>query len=417
MRVLYLAPAGRTPEQLSRYAILHEEIQALAEAGVEAYVLSTASPTDIDRGRIHIRSVPNKSIGEFRKTLAFLGRTRRAVPFANLGDPVRCQKALRIERIAAEVIQRERISLIHSYFGWPRGYGGMLARAATGVPLVAGLRGSDVNVNPAIRYGFRLNRSFDRTVRRLLRTCDASVYVSDFLKRRAEELGARPESGRVILKGVRQDAFRARQDRDAVRRTLGWGSEPVILAVSGLVPIKGLTHVLEALSHVRAAGHAFSFVMCGDGPEQAALAQSARQLGLGDRVRFAGRVVRAEIPAYFAGADIFVHGALIEASGNVLLEAMSSGLPIVCTDAGGPAEYVLDGINGFVVPVAAPEAMAQRIVLLLEDSSLRQRLGRQGRLRAETDLAYQRMIDETLTTYESVLGERNGLASTAKSTA
>ena len=82
-------------------------------------------------------------------------------------------------------------------------------------------------------------------------------------------------------------------------------------------------------------------------------------------------------------AELFVHGALIEASGNVLLEAMAAGLPIVCTDAGGPSEYVADGVAGLIVPPADPKAMANRMRLLLEGGPLREQLGRQGRQRAK----------------------------------
>lgn len=405
MRVLYLAPAGRRPEHLSRYSFLDEEIRALADAGVEAYVVSTASPIDVDQGRLHIRALPQNSLVEGGKTLGFLSRRVAGVPWANLTEPVRCHTAVRIERFAAEVIKRERISLIHSYFGWPRGYGGILARAATGIPLVAGLRGSDVNVDATIGYGSRLTASYDRAIRRLLRVADATVYVSEFLKRKGEALGSPPGAGRVILKGVRLDLFCARADRALLRAQLGWGPRPVILAVSGLVRIKGLNHVLEALGAVRKSGLDFSFIVCGEGPERETLDGIAQRCGLADRVQFAGRVPRAEITKYFAACDLLVHGALIEASGNVLLEAMAASLPIVCTDAGGPAEYVRDGVTGFVVPVGDPAAMAQKVALLLSDQNLRQAQGSSGRKHALANFGYERMIDDTLAVYSSVLGD------------
>ena len=90
-----------------------------------------------------------------------------------------------------------------------------------------------------------------------------------------------------------------------------------------------------------------------------------------------GRISRG----YFAAADVFVHASRIEAAGYVLLEAMAAGLPVVCTDAGGPAEYVANDVAGFVVPVADPAAMAERVLLLLRNTELRERLGRQARER------------------------------------
>ena len=82
---------------------------------------------------------------------------------------------------------------------------------------------------------------------------------------------------------------------------------------------------------------------------------------------------------------------------------MASGLPVVCTDAGGPAEYVKDGVTGFVGPVAAPSVMADYLGRLLDDRSMRETMGSSGRALALTAYAYERMIDETLKVYEVVL--------------
>jgi glycosyltransferase involved in cell wall biosynthesis len=135
------------------------------------------------------------------------------------------------------------------------------------------------------------------------------------------------------------------------------------------------------------------------------LREAAVGLGIDKQTRFAGRVSRAMIPEMFSAADFLVHGALIEASGNSLLEAMASGLPVVCTNAGGPAEYVMDQKTGFVVPVADPEAMAARIRVLLIDPTLREQLGRQAREWVEQHFTYDRMVQQTLETYLTVIGE------------
>lgn len=404
LRVLYLAPRSHHPGELSRYSFLEEEIRALADAGIEAYVLSAVEARDLDHGRVHVRALPADSMGERARTLGFLARHLGDVPLANLTSALQCYRSVRFEHFAANVIGREGISLIHSYFGWPGGFGGLLARAATGVPLVAGLRGSDVNTLPSLGYGSRLDPFFARAFQRLLRAADCTVYVSEFLRRQAVAIGAKAETGRVILKGVRLDLFSVDRDRDQARAAIGAGPQPLILAVAGLVPIKGLNDILDALAIVRASGREFSFVVCGEGPDRAALETQAKRLRLDTCSRFLGKVSRTDIRSYFAAADLLVHGSRIEASGNVLLEAMASGLPVVCTDAGGPAEYVRDGVTGFVVPVADPAAMAGRITRLLDDPDLRRECGHLARQHAEANFAYERMIGETLAVYRLLLG-------------
>ena len=399
LRVLYLAPPSEQAGPLSRYSFLDEEIRALAARGIDAYVVSRVPGAKKDEDRIHVRTVAADSGRERARTLGFIARHLSNIPVTNFADFHQAYRTMRVERFCAEIIARERISLIHSYFAWPRGFGGSVAKAATGVPLIAGMRGSDVNTIPRLSYGSRLDPSFDRAVRRLVKSADRMVFVSEFLRRQGLSLGASEPKTRVILKGVRLNQFDA---RSRMRHAVG---RPTILTVAGLVAIKGIDHILDALRLVRSAGFEFSYVVCGDGVQQTMLQRRAEELGLADLVDFRGRVPRTVIASHFAAADILVHGSLIEASGNVLLEAMASGVPVVCTDAGGPAEYVQNGVTGFVVPVADPEAMAKRIIELLQQPPLLAQFGRAARELAERRFSYDRMIDETIDVYRQVLSE------------
>jgi glycosyltransferase involved in cell wall biosynthesis len=405
VRVLSLVPISRDARKLSRYSFLDEELRALAAAGIDVFVFSESPTAGSDDGCVHIRPLPNDSMSWRARTARFYTSHRGLVPLANLTDPLQVYRGLRTECAAADLVRAERIDIVHSYFGWPKGYGGQLVKAATGIPLVAGLRGADVDVLPEHEYGARLDKSFDRSMRRLLRVADRTVSVSDFIRRQALKLGARAEAADVILKGVRLDLFdRAR--RPHARAALNLGQTPMILAVGGLVPIKGISDLLTAMSIVARQGVAFRFMVCGNGEERERLERQAASLGLADRVTFAGRVARDVIPDYFAAADVFVHGALIEASGNVLLEAMSAGLPIVCTDAGGPAEYVSHSNTGFVVPIADPPAMAERVTWLLEHDAQREEMGVRARALAESRFSYDRMTGETIGLYRSLVSPR-----------
>jgi len=405
IRVLSLAPISGDARKLSRYSFLDEELRALADAGVDVFVFSASPDGHSDHGRVHMRPLPSDSMSWRARAARFYASHRHVVPVANLTDPLQIYRGVRTECAAVDIVRAERIDIVHSYFGWPKGYGGQFVKAATGLPLVAGLRGADINTLPEHDYGARLDASFDRSMRRLLRVADRTVSVSDFVRRQAIGLGARSEAADVILKGVRLDLFDNAR-RPQARVALGLGPTPLVLAVAGLVPIKGIGHILTAMSMVAGQGLAFRLVICGEGGERAQLERQAASLGIGNHVTFAGRVARDLITDYFAAADVFVHGALIEASGNVLLEAMGAGLPAVCTDAGGPSEYVSHGHTGFVVPVADPPAMAERVAWLLRHETERQQMGTRARARAESLFAYGRMIDETVSLYRSLLSRK-----------
>jgi phosphatidylinositol alpha-1,6-mannosyltransferase len=403
MKVLYLVPQPKQGDRLGAYTFLDEEIEALGAAGIHAYVLSTAAPADRERRNVQIRSeAARRSVATEFGAASLLLRRLGAVPRGNVWHPLNLYRPARAEHLAAAIVKEEGIDLIHSHFAWPRGYGGLLARAETGRPLIATLRGTDILLDSTIGYGRRSDPCFDRAVRRLVRIADRTVYFSNYMRDRGVALGARPEAARVIRKGVDLTHFTVADDRLALRRNLGLAARPMILTVAGLIERKGVHHILNALAHLRDDVD-FTFVVCGDGPDRARLEALAAQLKLHDRVVFAGRVDRQTIPKYFAACDVFVLASVVEAAGNVLFEAMSSGRPVVCTDSGGPGEYVAEGQTGFVVPVGDPAAMARRIRQLLDDPALQDRLGGEGRRRTVREFDYGRMVSDLIAVYEETL--------------
>jgi glycosyltransferase involved in cell wall biosynthesis len=404
MRVLYLVPQAKSPERLGAYTFLDEEIEALASAGIEAFVLSSAAKEDKwCRGARLCSLDARTSVANRLMTPILLARstglTRRAVR-----HPVRAYRAAFIEQVATTIVQDERIDLIHSHFAWPKGLGGAMVRAATGRPLIASFRGTDILVNAAIGHGRRRHPLFDGNVRTLLRQADLTLYFSDYMRTQALSLGARPESARVIRKGVDLSRFHPVDDRLALRQQLGFGSRPMILTVAGLIPLKAIDRILLALARLQRADRDFTFVVCGEGPERRNLEKLSAELGMADRVVFAGRVERAAVPRYFAACDVFVLASIVESSPNVLLEAMAAGRPVVCTDAGGPAEYVSDGQTGFVVPIGDDRAIAARVEQLLDNPRLADALGAEGRRRTIDQLDYRRMVRDVVDVYHETLG-------------
>jgi glycosyltransferase involved in cell wall biosynthesis len=403
MRVLYLVPQPKMPNRIAAYTFLDEEIQALANHGVEAYVLSTAVPKDSSCGGVRLVSVDARSSAAGRLAGAgFVASTLRSGTVRRLRQPLAWYRSAWREHVAAKVIEEERIDIIHSHFAWPGGFGGMLARRATRRPLVASLRGTDILLDHRIDHGRRKSPVFDHAVRSLLAVADRTLYFSEFMRTHALALGAKSESTRLIRKGVDLSCFSVAADRSAAKEALAVGSRPMVLTVAGLIPLKGIHYLLEALSRLRDR-YDFTFVVCGEGPERIRLEELSVSLGLGERTKFMGRVARMEVAKYFAACDVFVLASSLEAAGNVVLEAMASGRPVVCTDAGGPGEYVADGQTGFVVPVADVQGLSSRIGMLLGDPALASRLGAEGRRRAIDEFGYDRMVSDLLDVYREVL--------------
>jgi glycosyltransferase involved in cell wall biosynthesis len=403
MKVLQLVPPADTGGGIAAYGFLDEEMHALSGRGVQLFVISPtlSAPRTVDGVRV-LPLPPGRSPEELLRTSAFVLRQRARIPRESLRPISSFVHAARIERFAADTIRREGIDLVHSHFGWPRGTGGLLAARAAGVPVVASFRGMDLFLNPEIDYGLRRDPAYDAAVRQLLRFADRTVYWGDSTRRIGLALGADPDGAVLLRKGVDTSRFHVVADRDVVLAELDLRPPMIFSAATLLIPRKGIDTALRALARLKDS-HPFTYVVCGEGGQREELQRLANDLGLGDRVRFVGRLTRDEIASYFAACDMYLLASVVEAAGNVVLEAMASGRPVVCTDSGGPPEYVEHEVTGLVVPPRDPMRMAEAIGRLLDDADLRERLGTSARRTAESELPYSQMTDRVLAIYEEAL--------------
>ena len=168
------------------------------------------------------------------------------------------------------------------------------------------------------------------------------------------------------------------------------------VTVGRLVPWKQVNGLLEALTEVPELG----LVVVGDGPERPRLERRARELGVQDRVYFAGRRPKKEALGLMAACDLFVLNSAYEGLPHVVLEAMALGLPVVATAAGGTPEVVRDGETGVLVP-GRYATLGASLSALARDPALRRRLGRAARQWVGERLSAENMIrltEETLFT-------------------
>jgi glycosyltransferase involved in cell wall biosynthesis len=147
----------------------------------------------------------------------------------------------------------------------------------------------------------------------------------------------------------------------------------VVGAVGRLAPVKGFHHLLEASALVLRQFPSTTFVVLGDGPAAEALHRRSVQLGVADRVTFAGS--SNNMPAAYASFDVFVLPSLSEAMPMSLMEAMAAAKPVVATSVGSIPMMINDHQNGLLVPPADPVALAAGLCELLASREARFRMG------------------------------------------
>ncbi len=175
-------------------------------------------------------------------------------------------------------------------------------------------------------------------------------------------------------RGIDLDAFDPALRDPGLRESLG-GDEttPVLLMVSRLVKEKDLEDLIGLDHELRSRGTSFRFVLVGDGPMRDELEAALPQ------AHFAGQLTGAELARWYASADVFIFPSTTETLGNVVLEALASGLPAVVVDQGGPQDLINDGETGFIAPAKDIASIADRLQPLLEDETLRVRMGGEAR--------------------------------------
>jgi rhamnosyl/mannosyltransferase len=186
-----------------------------------------------------------------------------------------------------------------------------------------------------------------------------------------------------------------------LERVRGKG-DALLLFVGHLRYYKGLNYMLQALCGVPHA----QLMVVGVGPMEGTWRSLAQDLGVAERVRFAGDVPTAELPLYYAACDVFVlpSSERSEAFGLVQLEAMAAGKPVVCTELGTGTSFVnVDGETGFVVPARDPHALASATRRLIADDALRLRMGGAGRARVKREFRLDNMVDRVVAQYEDLI--------------
>jgi|HubBroStandDraft_1064217.scaffolds.fasta_scaffold04194_4 glycosyltransferase involved in cell wall biosynthesis len=293
-------------------------------------------------------------------------------------------------------VQSERIHVIH---GTDR------PRDATYAVALATLTGRKSIVHVHVAWSERYSAPAKWAVRR----ADGVFAISDFVTNTVVSTGTPRHRVHTILNGIDLSRWTPGIDGSGIRREFKIPpNAPLLATVSRLFGAKGHWDVLHALPRVCEAVPDVRWLIVGTdavevhgGSLTAELKVRANQLGLGDRIVFAGQ--RSDIPKVMAACDVFTMPSLLEPFGLVFLEAMAMERPVLAVDDGGTPEVVEHGRCGLLTPPGDVDAIAESLVTLLRDPQLRARMGAYGRARVLAGFTAQRMARDAGQAYEAVL--------------
>ena len=261
-------------------------------------------------------------------------------------------------------------------------------------------------LNPNEKLMLRFNYMLRSYEKRLMRRSDALVAVSLYTRNELTELyDIDEEKIHVIYNGVDTKKFKPTRNRVGLRLELGLEEEQrIILCVGRLYYRKGITILLKSIPEVVQKFRDAKFVISGKGfkKNEEYLRKLAEKLKIEKYVAFLGYVPDEKLPDLYAASDIFVLPALYENFPFAILEAQSTGLPVISTKVGGIPEFLTDNKNGLLVDPGDSKQLAQRIMVLLGDPVLAEELGGRGRRLVEEKFAWPLITEKVVELYRAI---------------
>ena len=298
---------------------------------------------------------------------------------------------------------RDRIDVIHCGNIRPVGYSVWWASVRLGIPYIVYVNGGDL-----LRERRKASRSFLKraTARRILGRASGiaatSQWVAELAGEVMNEIGIRnvPPIAALAL-GTDPESFSPARDTGRLRTLWNAGAGPIVLTVARLVPHKGQDTVIRAIANISADFPDLRYVLVGEGHDEERLRRLASELGVHDKVIFAGALPDYDLPEAYATANIYAGASRVDNEINVegfgisFLEASASALPVVAGDSGGVRSAVRDGETGIVLPPTDAERWSRTLGQLLRDPARQESLGKAGREAVESFYNWNRVARDT----------------------
>jgi phosphatidylinositol alpha-1,6-mannosyltransferase len=309
-----------------------------------------------------------------------------------------------------EVVRRVKPDVIVSGGTYSAGWLMEMVKGAD--PFINYLHGEELTMRVSPKFLMPFMRYLQmRSIRKAQLNIAVSAYTAGLVRDLA---GAKPEKTNLLPNFVDTSRFRLSGRRPELRAQLGWDDKLIILTLARLEPRKGIDQALKALALLHAKGRLppnWRYIVGGCGKEHDRLVKLSEQLALTDCVTFMGFIPDSNLAEIYEAADIFLQpnreiDGDTEGFGIVFLEAAACGLPVIGGTAGGTADAIAEGINGYRVDGESLQEIGEAIERLAGDAQLRQRMGLQGAAMVAEDFTaeqaakrFEKLLDSVLEKY------------------
>lgn len=355
MHILTLTPFYPSAEDEASGCFVAESAGALERQGVESTVIAV-QPRHRATPRTALKPFP----ASWTSYLCIPGN-------AGLSSAGRFLHAA-LKSQVRQLHRQKPIGLIHAHAALPCGHAAMLLAKNLGIPFVVTVHGLDAFSTRQVP-GW-LGRACFKSSQDVYKAAARVICISEQVAGCVREGTGTQARINVVYNGVDATLFSPPNET---------ASNPVILSVGNLIPIKGLDLLLKALAAIKTDHPHVRCRIIGEGPERIHLKELARALLIDDRVEFLGRRPRSEVAAAMKQCALFALPSWYEGLGCVYLEAMAAGRPAVACRGQGIDEIIRHKENGWLVEPQECDGLTAGLRQLLSDMVLRENIGRNAR--------------------------------------
>ncbi|MCU0652670.1 MAG: glycosyltransferase family 4 protein [Candidatus Pacebacteria bacterium] len=312
-----------------------------------------------------------------------------AVKEANAALNVAPVKAA-INRIAPDVF--------HAHYA---GINGIIGALSGFHPFVLTAWGSDILITAQLA-------AFRPVIKAVLERADVITCDAEMVKKELINLGVPSQKIKIIYFGVDTEKFTPGPKDGAIVEELGLEDSVSVISIRSLEPIYDVETLIRAVPEVIKEVPNAKFIVAGRGSQGRKLKEMAAWLECAHHIRFIGWIPQNDLPRYLRTADIYVSTSLSDSTSVSLLEAMSSGMVPVVTDAGENREILNGGRNGFVVPLRDWRQLARKIVFLIKNSQSRTELKQANRELIEEKYNFRKELDKMEDIYRQLASNSYG---------
>jgi len=246
-------------------------------------------------------------------------------------------------------------------------------------------------------------RFVTQQTRKFYNNCDLVLVPTEVMREELECIGVQSDRMKIWRRGLDHEIFNPRQDSTNMLQEITGNKKPNLLFASRLVWEKNLKTLIKIYDQIKAEGDQYNLLIAGDG-----VAEMELKVKMPDAV-FLGKLPQEALAKLYASADVFVFPSVSETYGNVVVEAMASGLPCVVANGGGSASFITNGVNGYAVEPYESTAYLEKVKLLMTYPEHKSSVIGEG-LKYTKDLSWDSLVKSFYEKLESLWKDEIGVA-------